>query len=111
MTECEAFAKYKILYDKFDDVEMLEWDIGEYLLDNKEKLQDKLTHLKRNQTDLYPVSLYEIYLHQYEEEAVKIIRNDISLSLNLDPENSLRVNSKLIKLLAADLLRPAKENV
>lgn len=92
-------------------VDVLEYDVAQFLLANKTELKEKLKPYIKTQAELFPESLYNIYLHQYEEKAFEVILDTIAEVFKLDPEGRLEVSKELIRKVAGDLLSPEKESV
>ena len=104
----KVMQDHKQLYEDLALVDTLEYDITEYILKHKEGFKDKLDPLRKTNTDLFPDTLYEIYAHQFENVALKLIKDEVTQAFNLDPENSMRVTIKLIKQVASDVLQPTR---
>jgi hypothetical protein len=84
-----------------------EYDISEWILNHKDGLKLKLLSLYRPAYHLFPPAMLSIYLQQYEEGALSIIRKEINNQFNLDPETLLSVITvKFVKSIAPELLTP-----
>lgn len=91
-----------------DDI--LEYDAGQWIIENKEYLKERLKPFSKKQTEFFPDSLYRVYLNQYEDAAARLIMNEVTEALSLNAENRLRIDKKCIRLVARDLLEPPKEH-
>mgnify|MGYP001589935128 CR=1 FL=1 len=65
---------------------MNEQDVKDYLLQHKEGLEDEIRKNVKECSDLFPPSLYNIYLEQYRDKALEIIKENVGQSFNLTPE-------------------------
>lgn len=106
----EILNKHSKLFEDLAKVDTLEYEAGQFIVMNKDEIKTLLRPLRKKQTDLYPDSLYSIYLQDYEEHAIKIIRDLVVSELKLDAENGLRIDRACIKLVAGDLLVPERED-
>lgn len=97
------------LFKSLAEHDTLEYDASQWILQNIDELKDKLKQLTPKEEDVNPESLRSIYLSQYEEEAVRIIRAEVTEAFKLDPENALRIDADCVKLVARELLKPIKE--
>jgi hypothetical protein len=105
----DILETHKNIFESLAPYDTLEYEIGEWLVHNKDSLIEKLELLKKDKVDMFPQSLYDVYLHQYEEAAINLIRSEVTQALNLDPESSFRVNKNSISLTSKELLNPIKK--
>lgn len=82
---------------------MTEREVAEYLLNHKEELQKKIAGLYRPAYHLFPPAMQEIYLQQYEDGVVSIVRSELGALLNGEQLLTL-VTRHLIKKVVPELL-------
>lgn len=99
-----VLAEHSDLFDSLAETNILEYDMSHYILQHKEGLAEQVNKLRKPHHELFPPSLQDVYAHQFEEEAFKVIRKAIQDSFQLDPENLLRLTPKLVKKVAPELL-------
>lgn len=107
----DVLERHKDLFEALAPIDILEYDVAQYIITNQEAFREKLKPYVKSQPEMFPPSLYEIYLHQYEAKAFEVILDTVSEVFNLDPEGRLRVPKELIRRIAGDLLTPGKESV
>ena len=73
---------------------MNNFDIGEYLLTNISEIEESIKHLYRPANHLFPESMHEIYLQQYEDGVVKIVRQWFSNNTPINGEELLTLITK-----------------
>jgi translation initiation factor 2 beta subunit (eIF-2beta)/eIF-5 len=85
----------------------LELEISEWLLLHKDGLKDKL---KVNTAHhLLPDSLYFIFLDDYSDNMMSLLKKEIQESFNITPEENLLINKKfVIMALGEQFLIPNK---
>lgn len=105
----EVLEKHSDLVESLAEFDTLEYDVQVYLLENKEELS-KLLPVGKKREEFHPPELYDIYSAEYAENAVSILRKEISQVFSLDAENSLRIDRKCINMVARDLLSPKGED-
>lgn len=86
-----------------------EVDVAEYILNNSEEL--KKTFLKRHNPayNLFPDNVFDIYLSNFEEGMLSLLRDEVAKTLNLNPEQSFLIDKKfIVELLGDEYLYPPK---
>ncbi len=88
----------------------LECDVAEWLLQHKDGLLSELEARHNINYQLFPDSLFYIYLDQYEQGALSIVQNKIVESFNTNLEDvSFLTKDFVVKLLGVNFLQPKKE--
>lgn len=103
----KILIKHGDLFKSLSKYDTLEYDTAQWMLQNKDELRAKLPKYE----EVSPESLKSLYLAQYEEEALRIIRAEVTEAFKLDAENSLRIDKETVKILTGDLLKPEMENL
>jgi hypothetical protein len=104
-----VLEKHKDTFDRLEEKDTLEYDMSSYLLENMDSLKIKLKQFNREHHEFFPETLYNLYLDQYKEAAITLLRDEVGTALNLDPENRLRLTESIINKVAGELLSPTKE--
>jgi hypothetical protein len=85
-----------------------ELEIAEWLQIHKDGLQEKINKTHNPAYHLFPDSLYFIYLENYENNVIDIIKKEIQ-ELQLNPEENLIINKDfVIMVLGKEILIPNK---
>ena len=80
---------------------MSECEIANYLLQHKEGLEELIKKNVKEHSDLFPPSLYNIYLEQYKEAALQIIRDQL-INYYTPEELSLIISEKFVIMVLGD---------
>lgn len=84
-----------------------EYDIAEWLLNNKEGLIDKIKKAHNPNYNLLPVVLFDIYLDNYVRHVLNIIKYDLQSAFNLDPESLENITKEyVVNILGKEILSP-----
>jgi hypothetical protein len=103
----DVLDRHSQLFQALAPYDTLEYDIAQYILQHKEGLQDKISHLYKPSWQLFPDSIQDIYLEQYEQGVLSILRDELKDAFQLDPEMmQTRISTEFIKKIASDLLIP-----
>jgi hypothetical protein len=87
---------------------MNEIDISTWLVLNKDVIEHKLISRHNPHYHLLPGHIPELYIDNYENLVLKTIKEEISQSFNLTPEEILTIINKesIINILGNDILKP-----
>lgn len=88
---------------------MNNFDIAEWILNNNIFLKEKISSLYRPANHLFPHPMQDIYLQQYEDGAIRIIREELGKALPINGEDlMILVTPKTIRKISKDLLLQPK---
>lgn len=103
--------QYSDLLKDLAEHDTLEYEISDWLLHHKAGLEEEIQKFYRPNYELFPESMYYIYLNDYKREVLKTVKEHISQGLNLNPELlAERITEDfLINLLGPRFFEPPKE--
>ena len=67
-----------------------------HLYANKAELEAEVRKAYKPNYELFPSSMYEIYLENYKKNAIRIVKENIALSFNLNPEEMNNVDESFL---------------
>jgi len=114
----DVLETHKELFENLASIERLEktnpsqkeLEIARWLLDNKKELSEKVQEHHNKAYHLLPDSLIDIYMDNFSNKGVDIIKNEIQDIFNLTPEEMCSILTKeFIKtVLGKEFLEPTK---
>lgn len=89
---------------------MLEYELAAILLDNKSNIQDKVNKSHNVAYNLFPDHIQDIYLDNYSDNVLSIVKREIQDLINLSPEEvSMFVTKEFITMiLGKEIFKPIK---
>jgi len=85
----------------------LEFDITEWLLNNKEGLVENIIRTHNPAYKLLPDVLFDIYLDNYSNKVLNIIKQDLIAPFHLNPEELENITKEYIgDILGYDIFKP-----